>query len=500
VIGVFVTVLPCEEEEMKNSNLLSPLMSWSLAFCCLFLACKGKRSSDENDSNSGSKGEGGKVKTVALGGKTKLSAAQLGLVGKNLNLTEEDIQLIYGQSEADDIVSLKYRLIAATLCGVQDGSRGDACNDRPLKLFQETNPSPTEYEKFVPGSSQVASFTDWVDFMKAGEVAKKMGSVTYTEGNIGKYTSVIVNFYRTYLVNSKVKMSSGETIYTKSGGTVLEGSKDFGPLNVTYASSVTNMGTAPSEDAVFFLPNGGKSFYLQQPFEITQKDFEDKVGFKVALAFDPVNFVKANAFTTGGAFGADGWKSGQIDDALGRKIDTSFLEFAPVLAKENETILRETYVLTSAGYKTREGDDSGPIFARLNLYSVKEDISNSIRAVTGAQFYTDSSIRTTSFNILGGIRNIQENASNASYTFLQGLDGKSVGIVKNFQRLAAVGATGAASGEVCLAGFKKEGGCDMALEPINWNYSLVGSAPAESELTMSAELPPVPTASPTPEP
>ncbi|MFW7378466.1 MAG: hypothetical protein ACOH5I_06660 [Oligoflexus sp.] len=35
-----------------------------------------------------------------------------------------------------------------------------------------------------------------------------------------------------------------------------------------YAAKVSDMTEAPSEEGFFFLPNGGKTFFLQKPFEL----------------------------------------------------------------------------------------------------------------------------------------------------------------------------------------------------------------------------------------
>jgi hypothetical protein len=75
-------------------------------------------------------------------------------------------------------------------------------------------------------------------------------------------------------VKAIVTMKDGTNVYTKRSSKFKSNGKTG--LDVTYANTTNNTLTAPAEDATFFLPNGGKTFYMQNPLEITSQDIAAK--------------------------------------------------------------------------------------------------------------------------------------------------------------------------------------------------------------------------------
>jgi hypothetical protein len=457
----------------------------------------------KSDSESKSK-DGGTMTTVGLPNQLNINSESLGLI-KNAKLLGNppptaalqtlaaDTAAIFGHSLADGIKSLKYRISSMELCGVADGSRGDACNERPFSIYSEDR-TTSEYDSFVPGSAAVSSFSAWTDFMKKGSLEDLVGKVTYTDTAIGSYEAVIVGFYRTFKVDAEVLLNNGETIYTKNVSEFYDNGKSG--LDVTYAGKSSNITTGPSEEGLFFLPNGGKTFYLQRPFEITQADVDNLVPYKMALAFDHNNFVKGSATSPGSMTTPPDWVDGQIDDTLGRSIKPGFLEFAPILARESETIMRETYVLSTNDLTGIDNPTKQGFSARLTLYYVKEDEAKSVRAVTSRGYYNEYSTNYLNYDPVSGIRRIADGTEAGTIDLFQG-GATDFALFKGFKRLTTVGDSGTVTTKLC-EGSITNGTCSATLKDLSWVYTFVGSSEAETELTFEAVPPPPPPAEPAP--
>jgi hypothetical protein len=402
-------------------------------------------------------------------------------------LTTADSATIFGHSLADGIKSLKYRVSTMELCGASDGSRGDACNERPFSIFSE-DLNNSDYDTFVPGSAAVSSFTGWTDFMKKGALEELIGKVTYTDTAIGSYEAVIVRFYRTFKADAEVQLNNGEKLYTKNVTEFYDNGKSG--LDVTYSGKSSTITTGPSEEGLFFLPNGGKTFYLQRPFEITQEDVDNLVPYKMALAFDHNNFIKGSAFTPGSMASAPDWLDGQSDDTLGRKITPGFLEFAPILARENETIMRETYVLSTNDMQGMTEGSKNPFSARITLYYVKEDASKAVRAVTSRSYYNEYSKSYVNYDPVSGIRSITDGTAAGTINMYQDST-KTFALFKDFKRLTTVGESGTVKTQLC-GGSISNGTCSVDLQELTWTYTFVGESEAETELKFEAVPPPPP--------
>jgi hypothetical protein len=447
--------------------------------------------------------EGGTMSTVGLPNQLNIDSESLGLI-KNARLLGNppptaalqalaaDPATIFGHSLADGIKALKYRISNMELCGVSDGSRGDACNDRPFTIYSEDR-SASEYDTFVPGSDAVSNFSGWTDFMKKGSLEDLVGKVTYTDTAIGSYEAVVVGFYRTFKVDAEVQLNNGEKLYTKNVSDFYNNGKSG--LDVTYAGKSSNITAGPSEEGLFFLPNGGKTFYLQRPFEITQADIDNLVPYKMALAFDHNNFVKGSATSPGSMTTPPDWVEGQIDDSLGRSIKPGFLEFAPILARETETIMRETYVLSTNDMTGIDNNTKQGFSARLTLYYVKEDADKSVRAVTSRGYYNEYSTSYMNYDPVSGIRRIVDGTEAGTIDMFQSTSA-DFALFKGFKRLTNVGDSGTVTTKLC-EGSITNGTCSGTLKGLTWVYTFVGASEAETELSFEA-VPPPPPEEPTP--
>lgn len=467
------------------------------------IACVWSCSKSESTADSTSK-EGGTMSTISLPNQLNIESESLGLI-KNARLLGNpipknalqaltaDASSIFGHSLADGIKSLQYRISSMELCGEHDNSKGDACNARPFSIFTEDR-SKSDYDTFVPGSAAASSYTGWTDFMKKGALEELVGKVTYTDTAIGTYEAVIVGFYRTFKVDAEVQMNNGEKLYTKNVTEFYDNGKTG--LDVTYAGKSSNITTAPSAAGFFFLPNGGKTFYLQRPFEITQADVDDLVPYKMALAFDHNNFIKGSAASPGAMTTPPDWVEGQIDDTLGRSIKPGFLEFAPILARETETIMRETYVLSTNDMAGASSSTKQGFSARLTLYYVKEDTSKSVRAVTSRGYYNEYSSSYLNYDPVSGIRRIADGSETGTIDMYQSTEA-DFALFKGFKRLTEVGDTGTVTTKLC-EGSVTNGSCSTTLKDLTWVYTYVGSSEAETELSFEAVPPPPPPAPETP--
>ncbi len=479
---------------MSHASHLNRIWVMPLAIASAFSCAK-----SETESNSKSE-EGGTMSTIGLPNQLNIESESLGLI-KNARLLGNprpvaalralvaDASGTFGHSLADGIKSLQYRISNMELCGDHDGSRGDACNARPFTIFSEDR-STSDYDTFVPGSAAVSNFTAWTDFMKKGSLEELVGKVTYTDTAIGSYEAVIVNFYRTFKVDAEVQMNNNVKLYTKNVTEFYDNGKSG--LDVTYAGKSSSITTAPSEAGLFFLPNGGKTFYLQRPFEITQADVDDLVPYKMALAFDHNNFIKGSASAPGSMATPPDWVEGQIDDTLGYSIKPGFLEFAPILARETETIMRETYILSTNDMSGSATDSKQGFSARLTLYYVKEDPSQSVRAVTSRGYYNEYSISYINYDPVSGIRKIVDGTAAGTIDLYQSTDAEFA-LFKGFKRLSTVGDSGTVTSQLCN-GSISNGSCSTTLQNLTWVYTFVGSSEAETELSFEAVPPPPPPA------
>ena len=477
---------------MKILRSLSTVyMTAAVGVCLLALNGCGSKSSDtsatdpSDDAKNDKKGKNDKKKGGTL--TTKFAATKLTLQAQTLafdllnsipgfsDFSLTSVASPHGQSEIDAFTSAKFRVSGITLCGEVDESKGDTCQQRPWEIFGEKDRTTSPYDGFIPSIAD--TYDGWTDFLDPASTAKLSSNLTYSEQQVGSYNAVVVGFYRAFKIKSSVKMSDGATLYTKAGGTYQSNSKTG--LDVTYSNVTTSIATAPAEDATFFLPNGGKTFFLQTPFQITTEDLNASVGFKMVLAYDPVNSIKGKKIDPT-SYLAQGFLEGQIDSGSGYQITAPFMEFSPILARSSETIMRETYLVSIPEVPTMGTDTGSPGSVRLSLYYVKEDAAKAVRGVTSTLLYNSSSTTSIGFNPLGSIRKVIGGADGA----IDLMYNSKVAALKGFKRLSSSTESGAITGTFCMGGIEADK-CSIPQKSVNMTYTLIGSAPVDSEITVA---------------
>jgi hypothetical protein len=180
------------------------------------------------------------------------------------------------------------------------------------------------------------------------------------------------------------------------------------------------------------------------------------------LAFDPDNLIKANQADPSGAFSQQ-FLEGQTDTTTGVRITAPFIEFAPVVAKSSETIMRDTYFLQFSG--------TNPYAVRLALCYVKEDATKAVRAVTSNFVYTSDSTQYLNYNPLAGIRGITLNAD-GTCKILQGSG--SYETIPSFSRHGE-GTTGAGTQTFCEGSYDATNGCSGTTKTVDYVSTFVSS-------------------------
>lgn len=439
-----------------------------------------------------SSGDGGTLQTTLSSGQLALSSTlteSLNEIRRDLNssFAEIDPTKIIGQSTPESFVSAKFRVSGISLCG-QASTTDDSCKQNPWTLYHDGSKDTSAYDNFIP--SVALSFNGWIDFLDKNSRAKLASTATYSSEHVGQYEAVLVHFYRSFVIKASVPMNDGTTIYTKTSSNFRDNGKTG--LSVTYENVADGkMTTPPAEDAVFFLPNGGKTFFLQSKFTITEDDVRNKVPYKMLLAYDPNGIIKGQG-TSKIASAAD-WLSGQVDRTNGYMISAPFIEFAPVVARASETIMKESYMLYFAGNASATPPAPQSAFGvRLTLYYVKEDATQAIRGATTALVYTADTDNAANFNTVGALKKITANADGS----LNFYSGASLPVLKDFKRLSSKTETGTTTGVVCLFGWMN-GECSASSsnpsatkeQTMNYTYKFFGSGESEEQYAIPFETP-----------
>lgn len=401
----------------------------------------------------------------------KSSLALASVLPANIALTAPAI----GRAEGSDLESLSYRLQSISLCG-KLATEGTAtqCEEGSFSVYNAADQSVEAYDNFLPENA-AADTTNFTNFLDKEALKTLSSGISYSDDNVRSYDSVLVNWFRPFKVKASMTLANGQKIYTKAASEYKSNGKSG--LDVTYTSLVADMTSGPAEEGVFFLPNGGTYFRLQKPFEITQADVDNKVNFKVVFAFDPdstINGSGGNTFDPNSS-----WLSGMADATNGYRIDAPFLQIAPVIARENETVMREVYLLRAA-------DSSHDV--RVSLYSIKEDAEQTIRAVTSTMIYYEQSTTPVDFMQSAAV---EKNAA-GTYDFKDWMGNNVIGGLKRATNPGQV--EGTITHVACAPGSIDSNGCSNGTTTSQYTYSLVAIGPVESDLTIGYQ-PPEPTGS-----
>lgn len=449
---------------MKNYSWL--IVSLSCAVLVSTWACS---------KSSESAKEGGTLKTQVAASRLAISSSLA-----PLDLTNQT----FGKASPDSLLSASYRVIDILLCEKASIEKGDACGEgKVMTLYDGGNGiggGASDYDSFTSAEA-AADTSSFIDFLSPTGRAKLAKSITYTDEDVAEYEGVVVHFYRPFKMSGSVTLGDGRTVYTKSSTTFEDNGKTG--LDKTFQTVITSSTTAPAQEGVFFLPNGGKSFKLQKKLAITDDDVKNKTALKMVLAFDPDYMLKALAVDTSGSPGD--WLEGQVDKTNNLKISADFLNFAPVMARESETIMRETYLLsmtTAVGTLT-------PHDIKLSVYYVKEDADKAVRAVTANWLYNSSSTSYINADPLGQVYTVTKTDDGK----LDFLSSTGVKLLTGFERQTEKNKTFSVTSSYCggASDTSSSTGCSIALSSKTYSAKLVSDTEvtAEGAITYATPTP-----------
>lgn len=377
---------------------------------------------------------------------------------------------VRGRSRGAELESLSYLVSSIEFCGklVTNGT-GTNCQSGAWQLYSNQS---QDYDNFLPANA--ATTTDgFVNFMDKDALKAFGQSSTYSDGNVQTYDGATIYWYRPFKVKASMTLTDGTKIYTKATTDFPSNGKTG--LDVTFESRTDSMTTGPAEEAVFFLPNGGTYFRLQKPLEITQADVDNKTNFKVVFAFDPDDIITGTKLDLTGWIPDPNWRSGHVDATNGYRIDAPFLNAAPVVAREGETIMREVYLLRSA-------DQIHDV--RVSLYYIKEDATKAVQAVTLTNILYGIPSHPIDFAQPTQVETDAEGKLNFK-------DWMGNNIIAGLQRSTTPGVLGNVSHVQCAAGSISSGGCSNGVETSTYSYAFVGEGSVEADVTAGYTPPPV---------
>ncbi|MDX2470691.1 MAG: hypothetical protein QNL04_08980 [SAR324 cluster bacterium] len=224
-------------------------------------------------------------------------------------------------------------------------------------------------------------------------------------------------------VTAQVTLNDTTSLYTKSGTTVTESGSG---LSATYVTEVTGTDTAPAEESIVVLANGGNWFRFQSPLVISDANITDETSFALKLVFNPEGIIKG--YTSSSRTGL-----GISDTGTNAVIHVPMLDLAPIAHEVGDTVMKESYLLTYAGSTIT------PVTIRLELYYLDSDSAKTIYGVEGKYLYT-----TDSTDELGDFykTSYTETATSGTIEFQ---NWAQVSFLTGFTRLTSVGETGTAS-------------------------------------------------------
>lgn len=309
-----------------------------------------------NHSEGSERADGARVET-------RLSAAGAERAGYALKFRA-------GAASSTGLESLKYQITSIQICESLETSGSAFHNPVGCLSLYEHDDARLHYE--LDGDwralADVARGTDegFVDLLDDSSRAQLAGSTKLRKENARSYHYGVINWSLPIKVKATVTMSDGSQLYTHDGETRVE---TIGVDNWRshFTAPMTPLSSAPAEEAVVLLPNGGNWFKFQSPFVISEEDIASERAFVLDLVFNPDGIVKGYSDSSAlGSISQRGAGGEHVHD-----IAVPMLDLAPVPHRASEQVMRESYRGTVA-----LSDSSFDL--RIELYYLEGDASETV--------------------------------------------------------------------------------------------------------------------------
>lgn len=203
----------------------------------------------------------------------------------------------------------------------------------------------------------------------------------------------------------------------------------------------TTLTTAPAEEAVVLLPNGGSWFAFPSPFVISSADLQANTAYELDLTFDPDGIIQG--YGTPGASNQPA-----LGDGADNTIAVPLLDLSPVPHRATEHTQREVY-RAAVSHGGAEYD------VRIELYYVDADSSKTIYGVQCQNLMNSNTTQAIPESTKVAFVTVNENGS------VDLLDYQHSPIVSGLQRQSSIGATTSAG--FCVENFSQTAGhCDVS--------------------------------------
>jgi hypothetical protein len=366
------------------------------SLCSLLLAHCGE------DGGGGSAGQGARIQTqlTAAGGTATSDKFRAG---------------------AANLESLRYYITTIMICETLE-VQGSGFNNpgNCLELYKrEPGPLAHELNGDWRGLADVARGSDEGFVELLGNRSALASETPIRHENAHAYNYGIINWALPIKLRGSVPFSDGTTLYTHDGATSFE--MHTSGFRAYYTTPTAPMTSAPAEDAVVILGNGGNWFKFQTPLTITTEDVDTKRAFVLDLVFNPQGIV--NGYQDWGALGSISQRA-----ADGRRFDITvpYLDLAPVPHRADQRVVRESY----RGTTTVDGN---AFDLRIELYAIEgED------AVHGADLKTLVNSASTTVPPAVAKAAFVERASDGTLSFSTF---KHTPVITGLARASTVGAT-----------------------------------------------------------
>ena len=326
-----------------------------------------------------------------------------------------------GQASATQLTSLKYFIRDIKICEslTVDGS-GYSGQSGCLSLYSSS--ATVDYDTYLADEA-LADTANYIDLMTAEGRSRLNSTVTLDASHARSYQWGIIDWYRPIKATAQVTLNDGNILYTKAGTTVTESGSG---LNSTYLTEVTGMATAPAEESIVVLSNGGSWFRFQSPFVISTDDINLGTSFELKLVFNPEGIIKGYTSSTRTGLGIK-------DSGTQTVIHVPMLNLTPVAHAAGDQVMKESYLLKYTGAEIT------PTNIRLELFYLESDSSKTIYGVEATYLYT-----TSSTDELGDFYKTSY-ITTATGGTIEFEDWSQTAFLTNFTRLSAAGDTGTAT-------------------------------------------------------